>query len=96
MFTSNLTQQQGKAGAIKPYCCSLHPTFIIPLSAATNYQRGSSSEVSDNAVPWKYQILVWSLKCSWNLKSLVFFSIHFISIIFTCLFNINLFCLDNF
>jgi hypothetical protein len=31
-----------------------------------------------------------------EFKKLVFFSIHFISTIFTCLFNFNLFCLDKF
>jgi hypothetical protein len=50
MFTSNLTIQQGKAKAIKPYCCSLYPSFITRFYAATNYRRGPSSKVSDNAV----------------------------------------------
>jgi hypothetical protein len=54
MFTSNLTKQQGNAGAIKPYCCSLHPSCITCLSAATNYRRGPSSEFSDNAVTPSY------------------------------------------
>jgi hypothetical protein len=33
MFTSNLTKQHGKAGAIKPYCCSLH-SFFLPIIGA--------------------------------------------------------------
>jgi hypothetical protein len=54
MFTENLTKQPKKKDAIKPYCCSLHLSFIARLSAATNYRRGPSSEVSDNAATHSY------------------------------------------
>jgi hypothetical protein len=54
MFTSNLTKQQGKAGVMKSYCCSLHPSCITRLSAAISYRRGPSSEVRDNAVTTSY------------------------------------------
>jgi hypothetical protein len=47
-------KQQEKAGAIKPYICSLDPSFITRLSAAINYRRGPSSEVSDIAVTPSY------------------------------------------
>jgi hypothetical protein len=96
------TRVQSKAGALKSYCYSLHPSFITHSSAVDNcYLRGPRSlwiwwQCSHTLIPRKYQIFVWSLKCSWILESLASYGIHFIWTIFTHLFNFNLFCFDNF
>jgi hypothetical protein len=58
-----------------------------------NYLRGPSSAVSDSAVTPDSCLLI---EMFMEFRKLGCFSIHFISTSFTCLFNFNLFCLDNF
>jgi hypothetical protein len=86
MFTSNLTKQQGKAGAIKPYCCSLHPSFITPIIGAvpplklvTMQSHPRTLEIPDSCL---------LIEMFMEFRKLGFFSICFTSTIFTCLFNL--------